>query len=168
MLVELPDAASILTGLFIFLIGFIAIITYFKVKLYVNSKKIHKDPAQLERLEYYERQLIDLKIRLDTIDLENVPKSEIKSKKAPIEPTNTEQVEKNEESQTTSTQIVPRIIVMNTPPYLNKMWAKITYLNKMWAKITLVKYLMFHAVSYLNKMWAKITWLNTSCCIQHG
>ena len=53
MLVELPDAASILTGLFIFLIGFIAIITYFKVKLYVNSKKIHKDPAQLERLEYY-------------------------------------------------------------------------------------------------------------------
>ncbi len=107
MLVELPDAASILTGLFIFLIGFIAIITYFKVKLYVNSKKIHKDPAQLERLEYYERQLIDLKIRLDTIDLENVPKSEIKSKKASIEPTNTEQVEKNEESQTTSTQIVP-------------------------------------------------------------
>ena len=77
------------------------------VKLYVNSKKIHKDPAQLERLEYYERQLIDLKIRLDTIDLENVPKSEIKSKKASIEPTNTEQVEKNEESQTTSTQIVP-------------------------------------------------------------
>ena len=72
-----------------------------------NSKKIHKDPAQLERLEYYERQLIDLKIRLDTIDLENVPKSEIKSKKASIEPTNTEQVEKNEESQTTSTQIVP-------------------------------------------------------------
>ena len=56
---------------------------------------------------YYERQLIDLKIRLDTIDLENVPKSEIKSKKASIEPTNTEQVEKNEESQTTSTQIVP-------------------------------------------------------------
>ena len=103
MLVELPDAASILTGLFIFLIGFIAIITYFKVKLYVNSKKIHKDPAQLERLEYYERQLIDLKIRLDTIDLENVPKSEIKSKKASIEPTNTEQVEKNEKSQTTST-----------------------------------------------------------------
>ena len=84
MLVELPDAASILTGLFIFLIGFIAIITYFKVKLYVNSKKIHKDPAQLERLEYYERQLIDLKIRLDTIDLENVPKSEIKSKKAQL------------------------------------------------------------------------------------
>ena len=42
MLVELPDAASILTGLFIFLIGFIAIITYFKVKLYVNSKKMHK------------------------------------------------------------------------------------------------------------------------------
>ena len=75
--------------------------------MYVNSKKIHKDPAQLERLEYYERQLIDLKIRLDTIDLENVPKSEIKSKKASIEPTNTEQVEKNEESQTTSTQIVP-------------------------------------------------------------
>ena len=50
------------------------------------------------------------------------------------------------------------IFVMNTPPYLNKMWAK----------ITLVKYLMFHAVSYLNKMWAKITWSNTSCCIQHG
>ena len=37
MLVELPDAASILTGLFIFLIGFIAIITYFK-----HSKKIHE------------------------------------------------------------------------------------------------------------------------------
>ena len=36
-----------------------------------------------------------------------MPKSEIKSKKASIEPTNTEQVEKNEESQTTSTQIVP-------------------------------------------------------------
>ena len=108
MLVELPDATSILTGLLIFLGGFITIITYFKVKSYVNAKKIHKDYAQLERLEYYERQLIDLKIRLDTIDLENVPKSEtIKSKKASIEPANTEQIEKSEKSQIPVTQITP-------------------------------------------------------------
>ncbi len=108
MLVELPDATSILTGLLIFLVGFITIITYFKVKSYLNTKKIHKDFAQLERLEYYERQLIDLKIRLDTIDLENVPKSEIiKSKKASIEPANTEQIEKDEKSQIPATQIMP-------------------------------------------------------------
>ena len=108
MLVELPDAASVLTGLVIFLVGFIIIITYFKVKSYVNTKKIHKDPAQLERLEYYERQLIDLKIRLDTIDLENVPKPEmIKSKKPSIVSAETEQGKKSEKSQAIITPVVP-------------------------------------------------------------
>ncbi|MDI1494912.1 MAG: putative membrane protein [Cenarchaeum symbiont of Oopsacas minuta] len=108
MLIELPSVEIILAGLVIFLLGFFTIIIYFKVKSYVNIKTMNNDPAQLERLEYYERQLIDLKIRLDTIDLENMPESEaIKSKKTTLESSETEQVKKSDENRTFLPPVVP-------------------------------------------------------------
>ena len=72
MLIEIPDPEVILTGIAAFLIGIFGLLFYFKLKSYVNLKQKNTDPAYLERLEYYERQLIDMKIRLDALDMANL------------------------------------------------------------------------------------------------
>ena len=69
MLIEIPDPEVILTGVVAFLIGVFGLLLYFKLKPYVSLKQKNTDPAYLERLEYYERQLIDMKIRLDALDM---------------------------------------------------------------------------------------------------
>lgn len=69
MLVEIPDLEVIFGIMVAFLIGLFAFYAYYKIRPYVNLKKTEIEPDHLERLEYYERQLIDMKIRLDTIDL---------------------------------------------------------------------------------------------------
>ena len=69
MLVEIPDPEVILSGVVAFLIGIFGLFFYYKLKPYINVKQKSPDPAYLERLEYYERQLIDMKIRLDAIDI---------------------------------------------------------------------------------------------------
>jgi len=69
MLVEIPDFDVILMGIVAFLIGVFGFFLYYKIKPYVNLKQKTPDPAYLERLEYYERQLIDMKIRLDALDI---------------------------------------------------------------------------------------------------
>ena len=69
MLVEIPDPEVILGGVVAFLIGIFGLFFYYKLKPYVNLKQKTTDPAYLERLEYYERQLIDMKIRLDALDM---------------------------------------------------------------------------------------------------
>ena len=69
MLVEIPDPEVILGGVVAFLIGIFGLFFYYKLKPYVNLKQKAPDPAYLERLEYYERQLIDMKIRLDALDM---------------------------------------------------------------------------------------------------
>ena len=69
MLVEIPDPEVILGGVVAFLIGIFGLFLYYKLKPYVNLKPKNADPAYLERLEYYERQLIDMKIRLDALDM---------------------------------------------------------------------------------------------------
>ena len=69
MLVEIPDPEVILGVIAAFVIGVLALFIYNKLKLYVNLKPKVQDPGYMERLEYYERQLIDMKIRLDALDI---------------------------------------------------------------------------------------------------
>ncbi len=68
MLVEIPDPQVILLVAASFLVGIFGMIIYSKFKTFTQQKGA--DPAYLSRLEYYERQLIDMKIRLDALDLE--------------------------------------------------------------------------------------------------
>ena len=49
--------------------GVFGVFFYYKLKRYVNLGRKNADPAHLERLEYYERQLIEMKIRLDALDV---------------------------------------------------------------------------------------------------
>jgi len=69
MLVEIPEPEVILGVITAFVIGILVLFFYHKLKPYVNLKPKNQDPGCLERLEYYERQLIDMKIRLDALDI---------------------------------------------------------------------------------------------------
>ena len=72
MLVEIPDPEVILGIVVAFFVGVFVLYTINKLKPYVKFKQGGSDPATLERLEYYERQLIDMKIRMDAMDLEGL------------------------------------------------------------------------------------------------
>ena len=68
MLIEIPDPEVILTVIAAFLIGLLVFYGAQKIRPLLKNKE-RADPAYLERLELYERQLIDMKIRLDAVDL---------------------------------------------------------------------------------------------------
>ena len=68
MLVEIPDPEVILSIVIAFFIGLFALYLYTKI----HVLKANSSASNLERLDYYERQLIDMKIRLDTLDLLDV------------------------------------------------------------------------------------------------
>jgi predicted transcriptional regulator len=68
MLVEIPDPQVIVGVIVAFLVGIFGIVIYNKIKAFAGQKPT--DPSYFSRLEYYERQLIDMKIRLDALDLE--------------------------------------------------------------------------------------------------
>jgi len=70
MLVEIPDPEVILGIVVAFLVGVFVLYLFSKLKPYIKFKQGVNDPDTLDRLEYYERQLIDMKIRLDAMDLE--------------------------------------------------------------------------------------------------
>jgi len=70
MLVEIPDPEVILGIVVAFFVGVFVLYLFSKLKPYIKFKQGVNDPGTLERLEYYERQLIDMKIRLDAMDLE--------------------------------------------------------------------------------------------------
>ena len=75
MLVEIPDPEIILGIVLAFLGGLFALYLIYKIKPLMERKE-RFDSSNFERLEYYERQLIDMKIRLDSIELANSePKS---------------------------------------------------------------------------------------------
>lgn len=69
MLVEIPDPEVILGVVLAFLVGMFVLYLFTKIKSYERFKPGVNDPVALERLEYYERQLIDMKIRMDAMDL---------------------------------------------------------------------------------------------------
>ena len=71
MLVEIPDPEIILGIIAAFLVGVFGLYLIIKIKPYVKFKPTMNDPTHFERLEFYERQLIDMKIRLDALDLQD-------------------------------------------------------------------------------------------------
>jgi len=70
MIIEIPDLDVILGLILAFIGGLVTLFVYSKLK--VISASNDQTKADLERMEFYERQLIDLKIKLDAIDLENL------------------------------------------------------------------------------------------------
>ena len=68
MLVEIPDPIIILGIVLGFLAGAVTLFLYSKLRL-VGSLQ-NKGPSDNQRLEYYEKQFIDMKIRLDALNLD--------------------------------------------------------------------------------------------------
>ena len=71
MLIEIPDLDVILSVIIAFFIGLIGLFVYFKLSPMIKSKGV-TDVSQTQRLEYYERQLIDMKIRLDALEIQGI------------------------------------------------------------------------------------------------
>jgi predicted transcriptional regulator len=70
MLIEIPDLGIIIAVVAAFFVGLLALYSFYKIKsLMKNQKKI--EPSSNDRLEFYERQLIDMKIRLDSLEIDN-------------------------------------------------------------------------------------------------
>jgi len=53
-----------------FLVGLGGLYVFYKVRPFIKTKNEMFDVSQSERLEYYERQLIDMKIRLDALEIQ--------------------------------------------------------------------------------------------------
>ncbi len=70
MIIEIPDLDVILGLVLAFISGLVTLFIYSRLKAISISNNQTKGDS--ERLEFYERQLIDLKIKLDAIDLENL------------------------------------------------------------------------------------------------
>ena len=73
MIVEIPDPPVILSVVLPILIGIFSFFVYLKIRQFSASNRQNK--VDSERLEFYERQLIDMKIKLDAIEIENLDKS---------------------------------------------------------------------------------------------
>ena len=72
MLIEIPDPDVIAGVIVAFFVGLFGLFLYYKLKPFINIKPQSADPSYMERLEYYERQLIDMKIRLDALEMEDL------------------------------------------------------------------------------------------------
>jgi predicted transcriptional regulator len=72
MLVEIPEPEVILGVILAFSIGLVGLYAFYKVRPFVKSRNEIYDASQSERLEYYERQLIDMKIRLDALEIQGI------------------------------------------------------------------------------------------------
>ena len=70
MLIEIPEPEVILGVIVSFVVGLVGLYSYYKIRPFIKTKNEVIDSSQLERLEYYERQLIDMKIRLDAIEIQ--------------------------------------------------------------------------------------------------
>ena len=89
MLVEIPDLNVIFGLVSAFIGGLFTLFVYSRLK--ADSASNNQTKADSERLEFYERQLIDLKIKLDAIDLENlsfsqeIPQNVVKNEEKPVQ-----------------------------------------------------------------------------------
>jgi len=72
MLVEIPDPELILSVILAFIVGLVGLYGFYKVRPFIKSKNEASEVPQSERLEYYERQLIDMKIRLDALEIQGI------------------------------------------------------------------------------------------------
>ena len=84
MLVEIPDPMVILGIVLGFIAGAIALFLYSKLRL-IGSLQ-NNNPSDNQRLEYYEKQFIDMKIRLDALNLDKEePLDEVEMGKMQVE-----------------------------------------------------------------------------------
>ena len=89
MIIETPELDVIFGLVLAFIGGLFTLFIYSRIKGVSTSNDQTK--ADSERLEFYERQLIDLKIKLDAIDLENlsfsqeIPQNIIKSEEKSVQ-----------------------------------------------------------------------------------
>ena len=77
MLIEIPDPEVILGVILAFLLGLGGLYLFFKIRPFIKSNSDIADPTQTERLEYYEKQLIDMKIRLDALEIQGIGEESI-------------------------------------------------------------------------------------------
>jgi len=75
MLIEIPDPEVILSVILAFLIGLGGLYLLLKIRPLIKSSSDVIDPTSSERLEYYEKQFIDMKIRLDVLEIQRVEES---------------------------------------------------------------------------------------------
>ena len=89
MIVEIPDLDVIFGLVLAFIGGLVTLFVYSRLKSISISNDQTK--ADSERLEFYERQLIDLKIKLDAINLDNlsfsqeIPQNVVKNEEKPVQ-----------------------------------------------------------------------------------
>ena len=108
MLVEIPDLDVIFGLVLAFIGGLFTLFVYSKLKSISASNEQTKQDS--ERLEFYERQLIDLKIKLDAIDLENlsfsqeIPQNVVRNEEKPVQV-----VEKSVQVVPEQTLVQPRV-----------------------------------------------------------
>ena len=76
MLVEIPELEVILGWILAFISGLVGLYLFFKIRPLMKFKNEEFDASQVERLEYYERQLIDMKIRLDALEIQGIEQKE--------------------------------------------------------------------------------------------
>ena len=72
MLVDIPDVGTMIGVFIAFVLGIVAIVVYNKVKPLIRTDS-DLLKSYTERLQYYENQLIDMKIRLDSAELLREP-----------------------------------------------------------------------------------------------
>ena len=72
MLVEIPEPEVILSVILAFIMGIVGLYAYFKIRPFVKTRGEEFDASQDERLEFYEKQLIDMKIRLDALEIQGI------------------------------------------------------------------------------------------------
>jgi hypothetical protein len=68
MLVEIPDPSIILVIILAFLGGLVTLYLHNKLRRAGSIQSLN--PTNFERIDFYEKQLIDMKIRMDTMEME--------------------------------------------------------------------------------------------------
>ena len=106
MLVEIPDPDVILSVILAFISGIGGFYLYYRVRPMIKHHQ-KEDSLHSERLEYYERQLIDMKIRLDALEISD---GEVKPVDSTLELKQFfEKLTKNELKERVSVQEEPKI-----------------------------------------------------------
>ena len=71
MLVEIPNLEVILGVMVAFLVGAGGVYLYYVISTHFKSKNSTGDSVYSDRFRYYEKQLIDMKIRLDSLGVQD-------------------------------------------------------------------------------------------------
>jgi len=68
MLIEIPDPEVIVGIIISFFVGLFALFIFYKIRPSIKQQE-RFDASSYDRLEFYERQLIDMKIKLDSLEI---------------------------------------------------------------------------------------------------